>query len=309
MPENETIVAFADQALDFVQQTVSVYTVSWLWTQLSRASRQHWEKLATYDPARNDVRVVLSTVCNVTTESHYLSRWEPPQIPGEPAEAVLALPEGSPGICSKGAAARGERCALAPPISGSTCLVAAGNRTAMEQLPVMIIAAHAMGDVYPKFGTYMSLVWQDLCRHCQFICARRSNGAPYALGEVHVVLDEHMSLPLTQLESLPYRLVVYSWDPGKMGRFFHYNGNLLEAIGATENLVAQASRNPATCMSVRVNQEMRNGGGFIYNWRKVLAHLGFTKQAINKVVQNEISKYEANWTRDLAAHMMTYKAG
>ena len=31
LPDNETIVAFADQALDFVQQTVSVYTTSWLY--------------------------------------------------------------------------------------------------------------------------------------------------------------------------------------------------------------------------------------------------------------------------------------
>ena len=50
------------QALDFVQQTVSVYTVSWLWTQLSRASRQHWEALASHDPARNDVRAVLASL-------------------------------------------------------------------------------------------------------------------------------------------------------------------------------------------------------------------------------------------------------
>ena len=90
LPENETVVAFADQALDFVQQTVSVYTVSWLWTQMARASRQvtgcatttataatasttatstsppppsplqHWENLATHDPARSDVRNMAS---------------------------------------------------------------------------------------------------------------------------------------------------------------------------------------------------------------------------------------------------------
>ena len=51
-----TLTTDPDQALDFVQQTVAVYTVSWLWTTLSRASRQHWENLATHDPARNDVR-------------------------------------------------------------------------------------------------------------------------------------------------------------------------------------------------------------------------------------------------------------
>ena len=51
-----TLTTDPNQALDFVQQTVAVYTVSWLWTTLSRASRQHWENLATHDPARNDVR-------------------------------------------------------------------------------------------------------------------------------------------------------------------------------------------------------------------------------------------------------------
>ena len=91
--------------------------------------------------------------------------------------------------------------------------------------------------------------------------------------------------------------------------FYHYNGNLLKTIGATENLVAQALRRPATCVNVRVNQEMRNGGGFTYSWRKTLTHLGFSKQAINAVMLAEISKYEGNWTRDLAAHMMSFKAG
>lgn len=37
-----------------------VYTTSWLWTHLSRVSRQHWENLASHDPARNDVRNVLN---------------------------------------------------------------------------------------------------------------------------------------------------------------------------------------------------------------------------------------------------------
>ena len=53
---NVRCLEFFDQALDFVQQTVSVYTVSWLWTHLARASRQHWENLAAHDPARSDER-------------------------------------------------------------------------------------------------------------------------------------------------------------------------------------------------------------------------------------------------------------
>lgn len=58
------------------------------WTQLSRASRQHWENLATHDPARNDVRTVLSTVCEDTTANHYLSGYRPPLIPKEPVSPL-----------------------------------------------------------------------------------------------------------------------------------------------------------------------------------------------------------------------------
>ena len=94
IPENETIVAFADQALDFVQQTVAVYTVSWLWTTLSRASRQHWENLATHDPARNDVRVAISTLCSDTNSFNYLRTSSIPRlpVPNEPEQPQLELP-------------------------------------------------------------------------------------------------------------------------------------------------------------------------------------------------------------------------
>ena len=54
---------------------------------------------------------------------------------------------------------------------------------------------------------------------------------------------------------------------------------------------------------------MRSSGGFIYSWRKALLHLGFSKPAINKLVEAEISRFEANWTRDLTAHMQAYKSG
>ena len=54
---------------------------------------------------------------------------------------------------------------------------------------------------------------------------------------------------------------------------------------------------------------MRSSGGFIYSWRKALLHLGFSKPAINKLVEAEINRFEANWTRDFLAHMAAYKSG
>ena len=74
-------------------------------------------------------------------------------------------------------------------------------------------------------------------------------------------------------------------------------------------IVAQANLRPATALSIRMNQEMRSSGGFIYSWRKVLLHLGFSKPAINKLVESEITRFEANWTRDFLAHMAAYKSG
>ena len=285
-----------------MQQTVYVYTVSWLWTQLSRASRQHWENLATHDPARNDVRTVLATICEDTTASHYLSRWEPPQIAGEPTKASVVLPP----PCTPSAIKNGH-CTLTPTTSNS-CL-SGGNHSTNEPTPIMLVASHSMQQMFPQFNSYMAHIWQDICRHCRFKCSRRAEGAAHVLRDVHVLIDDHMSLPLSELDGLPYRLVLYSWDPGKMGRYFHYDGALLETIGVTERVVAQTLRRPGTSINVRVNQEMRSGGGFLYSWRKVLSHLGLSKPSIGKLIQSEIGKYEGNWTRDLIAHMMSFKAG
>lgn len=173
----------------------------------------------------------------------------------------------------------------------------------------MLVASHSVDQMFPQFSLFMQQIWRDICRHCHLKCTRRADGEKYALSEIHLLIDDHMSLPLSGLDSLPHRLVLYSWDPGKMGRFFHFNGNLLETIGATERIAAQVLLRPSTSVNVRINQEMRNSGGFLYSWRKVLSHLGFSKLAITKIIQAEVSKYEGNWTRDLAAHMMSFKAG
>lgn len=119
----------------------------------------------------------------------------------------------------------------------------------------------------------------------------------------------HWVLPLERLDPLVYRLAIYSWDPGKMGRFFHYSGNLLEGIGATERVVAESVHRPNTSMTIRINQEMRNSGGFIYNWRKVLNHFGMSKPAINKIIEAQVSKVSANWTKEIMATMTSFKAG
>ena len=62
----------------------------------------------------------------------------------------------------------------------------------------------------------------------------------YAFADVDVLIDPHWSLPLERLDRVSYRMLYYFWDPGKMGRYFHYNGNLLRTISATERFVAQA---------------------------------------------------------------------
>ena len=66
---------------------------------------------------------------------------------------------------------------------------------------------------------------------------------------------------------------------------------------------------PTTALATRVNQEMRSSGGFTFNFRRALTHLGFPKPAIAKLVQGVISKLEANFTKELLAHMLLYKAG
>ena len=60
---------------------------------------------------------------------------------------------------------------------------------------------------------------------------------------------------------------------------------------------------------MRVNQEMRSSGGFVFNWRKALTHLGFPKPAVAKIINTIVSKVEANWTKELLAHMAAFKAG
>ena len=297
------------QALDFVQQTVYVYTVSWLWTKMSRASRQHWENLAAHDPARNDVRTMLATVCGDTTESHYLWRWDPPPIPDENV-SVVPHPSGCASRGTGSSATKNSRmtsgCGFA---QGSTSCLLPNNHSSNEPMPIMLIVSHALDQMFPHFGGYMAQIWGDICRHCHLKCSKRAEGGAYTLPESQLLIDNHISLPLAKFDEAPHRLVLYSWDPGKMGRFFHYNGNLLETIGVTERIVAQVNNRPVTSMNVRVNQEMRNGGGFLYSWRKALGHLGFSKPAIAKIIQAEISKYERNWTRDLVAHMTAFKAG
>ena len=291
LPDNETIVAFADQALDFVQQTVSVYTVSWLWTQLSRASRQHWENLATHDPARSDVRTVLSTICQDTTEQHYLSHWTPPPIRSEPAEHVLRLPSPSEGHGSL-----------------SSCF-AGGNWSTSHASPLLLVGSYSMADVFPQFDGFVRRVWEGIAQQCGLRVSVRQPGEPYSLNEADVLLDPHWSLPLSKLDGVAHRLVFYYWDPGKMGQYFHYNADMLEVVGATEQFVAQATWRPWASLVVRVNQEMRSSGGFIFCWRKALSHLGFSKHAINKAILTVVSKVEANFTRALLAHMLTFKSG
>ena len=296
LPENETIVAFADQALDFVQQTVSVYTTSWLWTQLSRASRQHWEALASHDPARNDVRGVLAAVCTETTDTQYLARWTPPAIRGEPAEPMLALP--SP----RAAASSGK------PRPLSSCL-ATGNWSTSAHPPLLLVGSHAMSDVFPKFDGLIHAVWHSICKHCDLRCAVRTPGASYSLRDLDVLIDGHWALPLARLDGVPHRMVLYYWDAGKMGTYFHYNGNLLQTVGAMESFVAQAQARPGTAISVRVNQELRSSGGFLYNFRKVLTLFGFPKPITSKIITTIVSKAEGNFTKELLAQMAAYKAG
>ena len=104
-------------------------------------------------------------------------------------------------------------------------------------------------------------------------------------------------------------MVFYYWDPGKMGTYFHFNGNLLQTVGATQSFVAQAQRRPSSALTVRVNQELRSSGGFLFNMRKVLSLFGFPKPAIAKIITTIASKVEANFTKDLLGQMAAYKAG
>jgi hypothetical protein len=301
-PENETIVAFADQALDFVQETVSVYTVSWLWTKLSRASRAHWENLATHDPARNDVRVVLADICQHTSEQHYNFGWAAPQIRGEPERPKLLLPRSA---CGEG---KSSTSTCEPPRALSSCF-AGGNWSSLTAAPLLRVGSHSMHDVFPAFDALVRHIWESICRDCSLRCSVRQPGEPYALAGTDVVIDQHWSLPLAELDATPHRLIFHHWDPGKMGKYFHLNGNLLETIRVTEDFVAQAMRRPETALTFQVNKEMRSSGGFVYSWRKALTHLGFIRPATTRIIQKIVNKVEGNWTSALLAHMAAYKAG
>ena len=133
-----------------------------------------------------------------------------------------------------------------------------------------------MTEMFPKFDVLMQHIWTLICKHCSLRCHVRVAWARRTPSRTpDVLIDAHWALPLDQIDALAYRLVFYHWDPGKMGKYFHFNGNLLATVGAAETFAAQAMRRPRTAMSVRVNQEMRSSGGFVFNWRKSLMHLGF----------------------------------
>lgn len=281
---------------------VNVYTTSWLWTHLSRASRQHWENLAAHDPARNDVRNVLLTVCRATTARDYLPRWTPPRIAREPDEPVveLRLPSGA-----------------VPTRATSPCFDASPANASEPPYPTLLVAAFSQQTVFPKFNLYLSRIWGGICQECGLVCAQRREGAPYTLSSpggqggplVDVLLDMHWALPLRRLDDVPHRLVFYSWDPGKLGRHFHYAGNMLEMAGPAERVVAQTEQRPETSVYIQINKEMRSSGGFVYSWRRALAHLGMPKPAIQRLVDAHISRFAGNWTTDLAAHMAAFKSG
>jgi len=304
--ENETIVAFASQAADFIQQTVSVYTISWLWTRLSRESRRHWEDLAAHDPARNDVRNVLSTVCHATNAQHFNTKWQAQPLPGEPLEPVVQLPLCKHARLGPGNMQSGSDCPP-PPRAKSMCFQG-GNFSDGEVPPLMLVGAYSPNFVFPQFTEMMGEIWRGICKQCAFRCAQRHEGGEYALQDIDLLIDMHWSLPLERLQNISHRLIFYHWDAGKMGRFYHYSGNLLEAVGATYTIVAQALQNFGAKM-FRINQEMRNGGGFVYSWRKALGHLGMTKLAINKLVYKQVEKFSVNWTAALAARMKAFKSG
>lgn len=266
---------------------------------MSRSSRQHWENLAAHDPARNDVRNVLLTVCRATTSRDYLPRWTPPRIAGEPDEHVIDLrpPNGA-----------------VPARAKSACFGASPTNASGPPHPLLLVAAFSQQTVFPKFNQYISSIWGGICQECGLVCAQRREGAPYTLGSfggqpVDVLLDMHWALPLRRLDDLPHRLVFYSWDPGKLGRYFHFAGNMLQMAGPAERVVAQTVQRPETSVYVQINKEMRSSGGFVFSWRRALAHLGMPKPAIQKLVDAHISRFAANWTTDLAAHMAAYKSG
>ena len=131
LPENETIVAFANQALDFVQEVKTVYTVSWLWTKLSRASRQHWENLATHDPARRTCADALHRLPGHDPRP-LQARVDAAAHPGEPASPLLRPPPPR----SKAAAPRPSTCFAGGNWSGRLVAAAAPRRLARDDRDV-----------------------------------------------------------------------------------------------------------------------------------------------------------------------------
>ena len=270
---------------------------------------------------------MLFAVCRDTNRRHFNNRWLPAPVPNEPETPQLALPPPTCAAADPAAAAADpataapKTCAPAPARAArtSSCFAGAGpggTKTAAggggDAPPLALVGSHASGAVFPTFGEYVYVLWHRVCAYCGLVCRERAEGAPYVLGDgVDLLLDPHWSLPLDNptLEKIPHRFVFYSWDPGKLGRYFHFNGNLLETVGPTEGIHAQAKQRTESSLNIRVNQEMRSGGGFIYSWRRALTHVGLSKAAIAKVLDQEIAKLEANWTRDLVNHMSAYKSG
>jgi len=305
--DNETVVAFASQAADFVQQTVAVYTISWLWTHLSRESRRHWENLASHDPARADVRNLISTVCQGTDSEHFNAKWEPPLIANEPPHPIVNVAPCVKANATPASPAASSLCPL-PPRAKSVCFK--GGNFSGDTLPLVLIAAHGANQVFPKFAEFMVAIWQGVCKHCGLTCAQRREGGPYDLqDQVDILIDLHWSLPLVKLSNVSHRLVYYYWDSGKMGRYFHFAGNLLDMVGANARFIAEGNARPASSILFRINQEMRNAGGFIYSWRKALQHLGMSKPGINKIIAQQVDRFVNNWTVSLAAHMKAFKSG
>ena len=72
-----------------------------------------------------------------------------------------------------------------------------------------------------------------------------------------MLVDAHWSLPLDRLEQVSHRLVFYSWDPGKLGRYFHYSGNLLESVShsaLTLTLIRTLTRTRTLTLTLTLTQ-------------------------------------------------------
>ena len=54
-----------------------------------------------------------------------------------------------------------------------------------------------------------------------------------------VLIDPAWVLPLSAIAGVSHRFLFYHWDTGKLGRYFHFKGDLLATVGATERMVGQ----------------------------------------------------------------------